>query len=87
MRDLKGNIFQTIKVLRQAINVNYKKTCNFLNFVDLIELAEVWLVTCPRATQQGRIKCRCHVTIPKIFPNSTQQSLSHGKLPKFFVDL
>ena len=22
--------------------------------------------TCPRATQQGRIKCRCHVTVPVV---------------------
>ena len=41
--------FRPWKVLLQAINVNsteceLEQTCNFLNNVDLIKLAEVWLV-------------------------------------------
>ena len=27
---------------------------------------------CPRATQQGRVKCRCHVTVPMV---TTQEAI------------
>ena len=44
MCDLKGNIFQTMKGPSSGNKCELKQTCNFLNNVDLIELAEVWLV-------------------------------------------
>ena len=37
---------------------------NFYEQIDMVAIAPV--LTCPRATQQGRVKCKPHVTVPAV---------------------